>query len=152
MKKDSTAFILDQLLGQDTPAMSKKYIENNIDSNSNMSFNNYINEFLTNHPELTVAKIVAGSGISRNYGYEIINGIKKGSRDKIIALCYSAGMSLDELNHALTFSEYNVLYPKNTRDALIIMALNFKGKGHSDYQSVIQLNNFLADNNQDPLK
>ena len=40
---------------------------------------------------LTTSEVVAASGISRNYVYNILNGDKKNpGRDKVIALCIGA--------------------------------------------------------------
>ena len=68
--------------------------------------------------------IMKRSGISRNYFYNIVNGDRNPGRDKIIALCIAAGMNYDETNRALKIAKEGVLYPKDERDARIIIAIN----------------------------
>ncbi|WP_026507235.1 hypothetical protein [Butyrivibrio sp. MC2013] len=114
---------------------------------ADMSFSNYMNEFLASHPDLTVAKIVADSGLTRQYGYDVINGKKNGSRDKIIALCFSCGMSQSETDRALLYAKHSKLYPRDKKDLCIIFALNNKNK----YPNVTALNVFLEENKQSPL-
>ncbi|MCF0143697.1 MAG: helix-turn-helix transcriptional regulator [Firmicutes bacterium] len=87
------------------------------------SFADYFNSFVSQR-ELEIPDIITRSNISKNYIYNIINGRKNPSRDKIIALCIGAGMNVREINRALKIAELGVLYAKNERDARITIAVN----------------------------
>ena len=103
------------------------------------------NEYLSAHPSLKLSDIIRESQVSREYAYEIISGRKSHpGRDRVIALCFSAGMDYNETNRALTLSGNNPLYIKNDRDAAIIMCINFKQQNKKEFQSIIQVNEFLS--------
>ena len=87
--------------------------------------------------DLKISQIIQKSNISRNYIYNIINGNRNPGRDKIIALCIAMGMNYSEINRALKISKQGVLYPKDERDARIIIAVN---QGIDD---VVELNIIL---------
>lgn len=105
----------------------------------------FFDTYLAEHPDKSMAEIIRGSGLDRNYAYQIIGeNRKKIGRDKIIALCFSAGMSLDDTNRALRFSKNQELYAKNNRDAAIIYAINMMNQGNPDFKNVMKLNDFLC--------
>ncbi|MDY3014273.1 MAG: hypothetical protein SOR61_03625 [Evtepia sp.] len=72
------------------------------------------------------SQALAKSGLEVHYGYQILNGRKKPSRDKILCLCIGGGFSIRETNQALVWAEYSPLYPRRLRDAAIMLALNQK--------------------------
>lgn len=87
------------------------------------TFAEYFNSYLIrNHLEFS--EVMDRSNISRNYFYNIVNGDRNPGRDKIIALCIGAGMNLKETNRALKIAREGVLYPKEPRDARIMIAIN----------------------------
>ena len=87
-------------------------------------FFEYFNEYIAATGGV-VSDIIKRSGISRNYVYNIIDGItKKPGRDKIIAICIASGMDLDQLNRGLKIAGHNSLYPKNPRDIYIAACVN----------------------------
>lgn len=63
--------------------------------------------------------------IEYHYYYEIKRGNshKKIGRDKILALCLSAELALEEVNRCLKLGGVNILYSRNRRDAIIIYAI-----------------------------
>ncbi len=111
------------------------------------TFSDYMNEHISKHPELTAAKIARKADIPKSYANEILTGKKKGSRDRIIALCYAAGMSLEETRHGLIFSGNDPLYPKRKRDAYIIYIFNNIEK----FPTITDINLFLSDKGEEPL-
>ncbi len=123
----------------------KKYIsKENLNAYSGLS--EYFNEYIGLH-QLKVPDIIQKSGLSKDYAYPILNGRKKNpSRDRIIALCIGAGMSLAELKRALEISNAGILYPREPRDAAIIFCLN-NGKN-----TVIDINLFLDELGLSPLQ
>lgn len=146
MKEPSTTFIKNKLDSAINDKEALEFIKNSITPIKDRTFNDYFNEYLGKHPTMKTSEIVKKSGLHRTYAYEIINGNKKGSRDRVIALCFAAEMTVDELNHALLYSGNNQLYPKNTRDAYI--EFFFKSKKGS---TVLSLNEALIDNDVDEL-
>ena len=140
--KESTNDVLKTLENVNTASEGLDYIKEKVASSPDMTLKDFFDQFLANHPEKTISGIATDAQLSRTYGYEIINGSKKGSRDRIIALCLSAGMDLNEVNHALTYSGNSQLYAKNSRDAVIILAFNLR----KTYNSVMKLNELLESN------
>ena len=70
-------------------------------------------------------ELVKRSGIERTYCYQILNGRKRRpGRDKIIRLCLSAGLSIEETNRALCLSGEAVLFPRIRRDAILVYTVS----------------------------
>ena len=148
-QEKSTAKVLEELNKVRSFREAETVIGN--DSNfSNRTFREYFNEYMIKKGISSPARIIKDSGLSRQYAYDVINGVKNGSRDKIIALCYAAGMSLNEVNHALTYSGHSQLYAKDKRDAVLIMAFNMK-KETGTLKTVTDLDIYLDENNLKPL-
>lgn len=101
------------------PSYLEKY-ENEL---KNFSFSDYFQKVLS-EKGVSRSTTISNSGIEVHYGYQILNGSKKPSRDKIICLCIGAGFNLKETQRALNFAEMGPLYPKRMRDAVIILAIN----------------------------
>jgi len=64
------------------------------------------------------------STLEPHYAYQILSGKRIPSREKVLALCLGAELSLKEIDRALRRAGYSPLYPKNPRDARIIIAVN----------------------------
>ena len=95
---------------------------------------------------LDITAVISRSRISKNYVYDITNGVtKKPGRDKLIALCVAAGMDVDMVNRGLRIAGYNPLYPKKKRDVFIAECIN---RGATD---ITALNIMLNDRGEDPL-
>ena len=123
MKSQETTARLENILKKvKDVCVVKKYMDK-YTAESYDSFARYFNEYIGEH-NLTVPEITERSGISGNYVYNIVNGVRNPGRDKIIALCIGAGMDVSECNRALKIAKEGVLYPKNERDARIIIAIN----------------------------
>ena len=116
-----------------------------------MTLKVFFDNYLSSHQELSLAQIIRDSGLSRTYAHEIINGKKKAGRDRVIALCFAASMSIDETNHALILSQNNPLYPKISRDAVLTMCLQFKHQRNVSFQTITQVNLFLEENGHELL-
>jgi|SRR5699024_11656667 len=72
------------------------------------------------------SKIIRNSDIHRTYGYQILNGNRLPSRDKLLQICVGNKFSLEETNKALTIANLGILYAKELRDSIIIYSLNNK--------------------------
>ncbi len=88
--------------------------------------------------------VINNAELDRAYGYQIFNGTRKPSRDKLIQIAIGMHLSLDDCNYLLKCGQKLPLYAKSQRDAIIIYAL-----AHN--LNVIELNELLDDNEQQPL-
>lgn len=86
----------------------------------------YLNRLLQ-EKNLNKAAVIKNSLINSNYAYHIFSGKKNNpSRDKIISLSIAMKLSFDETQYLLRYSGAGSLYPRNSRDALIISAVEQK--------------------------
>lgn len=90
------------------------------------------------------AELIRRSGIDRTYGYQLLEGRKIPGRDKVIALALAAGLNLTETQRALRAAGCDILYPRSSRDAVFIFAINRK-------MDVITVNETLVSYNEPPL-
>ena len=97
----------------------------------------YINDII-NDNNLQTADVIRESLIQRNYGYQILNGTRKPSRDKVIAICTAIKLDFARTDRALAAAGYGRLYSKSRRDSIIIFALNKQ-------LTVMELNELLCD-------
>lgn len=102
-------------------------------------FYEFFNDYIAEHG-LNITEIINRSRVSKNYVYNIVNGIKKNpGRDKIIALSIAAAMNVEMTNRALRISGARALYPKNKRDVYIAECIN---RGKTD---IIDVNMVLSE-------
>ena len=97
----------------------ENYIQSNSDSFINIDLSNFWKE-LINKSGMTKTDIINKSDFSYVYFYDVINGRKIPSRDKIIRLALALGLSLDECQTALKFCGRSQLY------SIIIHGINRK--------------------------
>ena len=72
---------------------------------------------------LNKADEIREANIARTYGYQIFQGERLASRDKLIALSAAMHLTLQECNRLLTIAKAGILYCKNRRDAILIFGL-----------------------------
>ncbi len=87
-----------------------------------------------------INQIIKDAGIAIPYGYQIFNGTRKPSRDKIIQLSFGMSLPLDKVNVLLKHGEKQPLYAKSQRDSIIIYAI-------SHQMEINEVNNMLIENN-----
>lgn len=95
-------------------------------------------EHLCKTHKITKAKAIEKSKVERHYAYQIFNGTKKPSRDRLIMLCIGIDCNLDEIKKALSIIGYSPLYPRDERDSVIIFGILHK-------IGVIKINHLLDD-------
>jgi len=105
----------------------QEFIEINIPKYLNM---------LIEEKALVKTEVIKKSGIDRVYGYQILNGTKKPSRDKLIQLAFGMELNLGEMQKLLKYNGFAPLYAQNRRESIIIFALQ-------EQMSVIELNILL---------
>ena len=102
------------------------------------------------------SKLIEKSGYSKSniinkadfcycYFYDIINGRKLPTKDKVVRLCLAMKVSLKDTQEALRISDRSPLYPKNRRDSILIYAINHK-------MIVSKCNALLVEFNEEELK
>lgn len=95
-------------------------------NSTNISFSSYINQYIYDN-NLNLKDVVSASMLESHYAYQIINGIRKNpGRNKVLALCIGASMNLSHIQRGLKISGNAILYPKNSRDIIIITHINNK--------------------------
>ncbi len=62
-------------------------------------------------------------GISKAFAYQILNGSRRPTRDKLIVIGLKLFVTIDELNNLLLSAGKKRLYAKNKRDAAVIYAI-----------------------------
>ena len=113
----------------------ESFITTNEETINLVSFSEYMEQYINNN-NFSKSEIIHSSLINRTYAYQVLQGTKRPSRDKVVALCLACKMKLEEVTKCLTLSQNAVLYTKNKRDAIIIFAVNRN-------LSVIQTNELL---------
>ncbi len=70
--------------------------------------------------------------LPQKYGYKLLSGEKRTrDRDNLLRLCIAMELTLKEVQRVLTLYKMPVLYPRLSRDAIFIIAIN-KGVGSVD--------------------
>ena len=141
MNNPTTSRLMDILKSADDTGRLTAYMEGEAGNFFDMTSAEYLCNMISEH-KMEKAAVIAGSGIERTYGYQILNGLKNPGREKTVALCLAAGCDLKETQRALEISGAGILYPKRKRDAILIFALS---KGLSVMET-----NALLDEFEDP--
>ena len=134
MKKLTTDELL-KILNNQNDIM--EFVSNYGDSLSPMFLKEYM-DFLFESKSLSKSDVIKASGLDRTYCYQLFNGTKSPSRDKIIALSFGFHLDCSETNRFLKLAGFSELYPKVQRDSCIIFALNKK-------YDIITANEFLSE-------
>ena len=69
------------------------------------------------------AWLVKNAYLERTYAYQILNGKRNPTKDKIVMIALALEMSLIETQRALEISHAGILYPKDERDSVLIYAV-----------------------------
>lgn len=75
---------------------------------------------------MTKSEVINKTTLQRNYAYQIFDGTKNPSKDKVLQLSFALHLGLRETNNLLSLSNNGALYPKVKRDALFIFSLKQK--------------------------
>ena len=88
--------------------------------------------------------IIRTAGISRTYGYQIMDGTRVGKRDYYLSIAIAMKLDLRMTQRLLAITKNAALHPLIKRDAAIIFAINH---GHDNYR----LYGFLVELGLEPL-
>lgn len=106
-------------------------------TDSSLSFSGLYNQLLEER-QLSKSEVIRKSLLDRVYGYQILNGSKAPGRNKILALCIAAGLTLKETQRLLECAGEGILYSRSSRDAVIIYGINQE-------MDLMQINELLCD-------
>lgn len=81
---------------------------------------------LLENAEISASRWIAGTDISKSYGYQILRGERSPGRDILLRTALLLQLSLKETQRLLAVGDCGALYPKIRRDAAIIFAINQK--------------------------
>ena len=73
---------------------------------------------------LTRAELLRRSNLNPIYGYQILSGKRRPSRETLLCLCFGLGLCADETQNLLLHAGYAQLYIRNPRDSILFFALN----------------------------
>ncbi len=114
-----TQDLLEILKGVSQP---EDYIRREEDNLVKMELYEYLQNILDTKG-ISRGQLIKNSGLDRTYTYQILSGIKKPSRDKVLAICFTLKLSFEEIQNLLKATGYPILYARIKRDSIIIFAL-----------------------------
>lgn len=82
------------------------------------------------------AEVVRRAGIDRSFGFQIFQGTKNPSRDKVLQLAIGFELGYEEAQALMKAAQKPALYPRLKRDAAVIYCLN-KRLNFTDAQAVL---------------
>ena len=94
---------------------------------------------------VSIADVAKGGELDRVYIYQIFDGKKRPSRDKLIAIAFGFGLDEDETQKLLKVSRNKELYVRDRRDAVILFAIQRK-------KTLMETNYLLADHGMATLR
>lgn len=113
------------------------YLEENQEEIMQATLPEYLKIWLQ-EKDTTKAQVVKKSNLSKPYVYQIFQGKKSPSRDKIIAISFGFEMTCEETQKLLKQAGFRELYPRDGRDVLIL-------SGIRDKLNMIDMNERLYD-------
>lgn len=102
--KKSTQELLDIL--KNTPSFSN-YTEQEEAELIEVSLSDYLNRLIQEKNQ-DLPSLIRKSGLDRTYCYQIFDGRKRPSRDKVLALCFAMNLSFTEVQQLLKATGYPI--------------------------------------------
>lgn len=131
----------DQLLSEIKASDEIKiFLEENDEYIKNYTLVQYL-DLLIKEKNLTKKEVINKSELNYTYGYQILNGTRKPTKDKLLQICFGMKATPQETNRILVLANAGGLYSKIRRDCVIIFALE-KGL------SLIETNELLDELNE----
>jgi len=124
-KKPTTRHLEEILRSIDSKDELQDYLSSPETINPCHSFIEYFRS-LPKTSAIVPADLYKLTNLDRSYCYRIWDGSKRPGRDKILLICIAAGLDNTETRRALESGGEAALYPRNTRDAVIIYAIGQK--------------------------
>ena len=118
MAERLTEELLDELL---STSDLEGYLEERAPSGRTLS--EYLQQLLA-EKGLERSRVVRMANLNDTFGYQIFQGTRHPSRDKVLQIAFAMALTLREANRALKAAGANELYCKDRRDAIIIFCLD----------------------------
>lgn len=103
----------------------EQFVKENQSELTMMSVSDYLNELLIMY-NLEKCDVAKRGGFAGNYPYQIFNGKKNASRDKLIQIALGFPLTLEETQELLRLGGYSELYVRDSRDAFLMFAIEKK--------------------------
>lgn len=103
----------------------KAYFSKNDDQFINEDIKAFWENLITER-NYSKSNIINKSDFSYCYFYDVINGRKMPTKDKVVRLGLAMKLTLDECQQALKISGRSALYPRIRRDSILIYAIENK--------------------------
>ena len=116
------------------------FLEKHQDELSDCSLSDQLGKLLRKKG-LSKAEVVRECNLNEVYAYQILSGVRRPSRDKLLCLCFAMKATLSETQSLLKESGFAPLYVRSHRDSIIIFAITH---GHT----LLQLNTDLYDHGE----
>lgn len=122
VSEKSTDELTNEIIQSDNIA---DYLEKNGEYLKDISLSDELNRLLE-EKKLKKSEVIAASGITLTYAYDLFSGYKKKkpSRNVILSLALAMGLDTDETQRLLKISGNGALYPRVPRDSVIMYAVN----------------------------
>ena len=113
----------------------KKFYSENRENFTDKALPEYLSELIEERG-ITRAEAIKRSELSEIYAYQIFSGVRRPSRNKLLALTVGIGLDFDRTQRLLLAAGYPELYVKNGFDCVVAYGIC---KGFS----VMQINDLL---------
>lgn len=88
-----------------------------------MSFSHFL-YMLSVNKGLKISEVLKNAQLTESYGYQLFNGNRLPSRDKVLQLIFGLSLDIESANKLLKIAGKSELYVRDKRDAIIMFALN----------------------------
>lgn len=140
MLKKTTDELLGELLSSNN---IEQYIKENEEYFIDLSVSEFLSEYISKKG-LKKSTVINNAEISEIFGFQVMSGKRRPSRNTLLSLCIAAKMNVEETQATLKIAGYAPLYPKNKRDSIILLAI-------SGGKNVCDINNELFDLDEETL-
>lgn len=120
-----------------------EFLKNNSKQFNKVTVSEYLNSMMIKYG-IEKNALISKAGVVPSYAYQILDGRKNASRDKLIQMALGFPLTIDETNTLMRCGGYSELYVRSKRDVLLIYAL----QKHYD---ILQTNEMLMQNSEDTL-
>ena len=118
------------------------FLKRNLENMLEPDLSKYLMELLA-RKGLKRAQVVEDSGVDKAFVYQIFNGSKRPSRDKLIAITFGMRLNEEETQRVLKIAGRSELYPRVPRDALILFSIQ-RGMDIWQTDDALDKNGFLT--------
>ena len=116
------------------------FLAENQENMLTMNLSEYLMTLLR-QKKLKRADVIRDSHLEHAYVYQIFNGTKKPTRDKLIAIAFGLHLNVEETQRMLRLGGCSELYARVGRDAVILFAVS-RGMSIGETDELLDTNGF----------